>query len=263
MMLGRWLPGAAFTGILEASELVAIVARKVLMSARRVGAIETARLCLSKRHYLREFTPAARRAKREPDGFDRLYGVRTSAIIDLSEIGIRDDYVHGHRHQPSPPDRFRTIVGGLSIDHAAFTFTDIGSGLGRALLLAAEYPFRAIVGVECSPELYSIAAENVRRYRAAVPTCPPVSLLCMNAADYIFPDEPVVLYLYNPFDDTVLRRVLRNLERSLARCPRDVCVVYYWPKHATVLDASPALAPVETAADYRVYGAASGNGGPR
>ena len=69
------------------------------------------------------------------------------------------------------PELFREIINSLRIDFREFTFLDIGSGKGRALLLAAEYPFRRIVGVELMPELNSMAEENIRRFASQKRPC--------------------------------------------------------------------------------------------
>ena len=43
-----------------------------------------------------------------------------------------------------------------------FTFVDIGSGKGRTLLMASQFPFRKIVGVELIAELHQRDQENLR-----------------------------------------------------------------------------------------------------
>lgn len=49
----------------------------------------------------------------------------------------------------------------LDIRGAAEVFLDYGSGKGRALIMAAQYPFRRILGVEFSPQLSLIASQNI------------------------------------------------------------------------------------------------------
>lgn len=50
----------------------------------------------------------------------------------------------------------RQILDRLPLDFEEYTFIDLGSGKGRALLIASEYPFRAVVGVELSPKLHAL-----------------------------------------------------------------------------------------------------------
>jgi len=42
----------------------------------------------------------------------------------------------------------------MPIDLSKFTFIDLGAGKGRALLMASDYLFQKIIGVEFMPELH-------------------------------------------------------------------------------------------------------------
>jgi len=48
-------------------------------------------------------------------------------------------------------------------DFHDFIFIDLGSGKGRTLLMASDYPFRRIVGVELLLALHQIAQENLEQ----------------------------------------------------------------------------------------------------
>lgn len=106
----------------------------------------------------------------------------------------------------------------------------MGSGKGRVLLVASEFPFARIVGVELSRELHRIAEENVKQYRSASQKCAAFSLHCMNAVGYSFGPEPLVLFLSNPFGKKSLCRILDRLEDSLRARPREVFVVFVNPR---------------------------------
>ncbi len=62
------------------------------------------------------------------------------------------------------PNIFTTRISSLLIDYRQFVFVDFGFGKGTALLLATEFPFKRIIGVEFSPELHRIAEENIKRF---------------------------------------------------------------------------------------------------
>jgi hypothetical protein len=122
-----------------------------------------------------------------------------------------------------------------------FAFVDLGSGKGRALLVASELPFAKIIGVELSRELHRIAEQNLGRYRSASQRCTTFSLYCMNASEYTFGPEPLVLFLSNPFGRETIRRVLANLEASLVAMPRDAYLVYVNPRFKELMQNSPYL----------------------
>ena len=110
-------------------------------------------------------------------------------------------------------------------DFRDFIFIDLGSGKGRALLMASDYPFRRIVGVELLPQLHRAAQDNLTKYRSEFQQCFVVQSICANAAEFRFPEEPIVLYLFNPLPEPGLRRALTNLKSSLRRHPRTVYAV--------------------------------------
>jgi hypothetical protein len=52
------------------------------------------------------------------------------------------------------------------------------------------------------------------------------------------PEDPMVLYLFNPLPELGMRSLLANLERSLKARPRDVYFVYHNPEHRAWLENS-------------------------
>ncbi|HEY7820463.1 MAG TPA: class I SAM-dependent methyltransferase [Vicinamibacteria bacterium] len=148
--------------------------------------------------------------------FDRRLGVNTRGYSDL-------------RYEPTPADVFHEMIAMLPFDARDFVFVDFGSGKGKVLMLAAHYPFRRVVGVELWEDLHRIALENLASFRERADCAAEVSSLRMDAADFPLPEEPLVLYFFNPFPEEVLARVLSNLEESLAWAPRRVYVLFYAP----------------------------------
>ena len=65
-------------------------------------------------------------------------------------------------YMPSDPAEFREMMAALPIDFHKFTFIDVGSGKGRTLLMASEYGFKQIVGVEL---IRGIASGGGEKYR--------------------------------------------------------------------------------------------------
>ncbi|MGH9391212.1 MAG: class I SAM-dependent methyltransferase, partial [Vicinamibacteria bacterium] len=148
--------------------------------------------------------------------FDRRLGVDTRGYSDL-------------RYEPTPAEVFREMLSKIPFDPRDFVFVDFGSGKGKVLMLAAHYPFRSVVGVELWEDLHRIALENLASFREHPDCAADVTSVRMDAAALPLPEEPLVLYFFNPFPETVLTRVLANLRESLARAPRRVYVLFYAP----------------------------------
>lgn len=133
------------------------------------------------------------------------------------------------------------ILASLALPPDTFAFVDMGSGKGRALLVASEFPFAKIVGLELSRQLHRVAQENVKRYRPVSQKCTDFDLQCMDVVDYRYGREPVVLFLFDPFGRETLTRVIANLEASLRENPREAYVVYVYPHFEDVLQDSTLL----------------------
>lgn len=193
---------------------------------------------------LRAWSPKRRRAWREERAFDRRYGIDTATPAAVSTLGVAGDSArHAVPYKPSGIAFLRSIIGGLGIAYADYSFVDLGSGKGRALLLASHFPFKRIVGVEFSARLTEIARANIKAYRPPDQRCRTIETVCGDAATYALPAGPLVIYLYNAFDDVILRRVLDNIGTALRRAPRALLLVYVNPVHRAVIDQAGLLAP--------------------
>jgi SAM-dependent methyltransferase len=209
--------------------------------------------------FVRDSTPERRRRLYGDAEYDWEHRVDTTSAA----VGWRDRLL-GAFHSPYQPTEsalFHEMMAALSrqagSDLCGFTFVDLGSGKGRTLLMAADYPFRRIAGVELLPSLHRVAQENVRNYRSASQKCFPLETVCGDATEFSFPAEPLVLYLFNPFPESGLRRVIRNLERSLREHPRTVYVLYHNPLLERCLGESPALEKVGGTHQYSIYSSRS------
>jgi SAM-dependent methyltransferase len=134
-----------------------------------------------------------------------------------------------------------------------FTFVDLGSGKGRTLLLASQYPFRKIVGVELIEELHRVAEKNIREYQDAEQRCRQIESVLGDARAYEFPLEPTVLYLFNPFPERALVEVLDRLGKSLAEFPRAIWIVYHNPLLESVLGSFNFLERAGGTQQYALY----------
>ena len=201
--------------------------------------------------FARESTPERRRQRygdMEYDWENRVNTTSGTVDWDTRLLGL----FHSP-YQPTDPALFREMMASLPIDFSQFTFIDIGSGKGRALLLASEYPFKKIVGVELFEELHRAAEENIRNYRSPTQRCPRIEAVLADARQFELPQERLLLYLFNPLPELALSEVLRRLEKSLAQTPRPVWVIYYNPLLEASLGASKSLEKAGGTEQYSVY----------
>lgn len=189
--------------------------------------------------------------------FDEMYGVDTDAWVEVDDLGVESpSKTFACIYAPSPIKALEEAMALLNIDHGAFTFVDLGSGKGRALMLAAKYPFRQIVGVEFSTDLHRIAVRNLEIY-SGPRLCADIQPTLRDAAGFEFPDTPLVVLLYNPFMGRVMQQVVGNLERSVTRSPRPVYVLYVNPRDAGPLNRSAVFQELAKTTQCLVFAAAT------
>src|ERR1035437_8517938 len=105
--------------------------------------------------------------------FDEQFGVRTSGLV--AGRHLKSGHAHD-RHTTAyygvAPSVLLALVRrwqksrpGLRLEEVSFI--DVGAGMGRAMLLAAELPFSRVVGVELNPALARIAKKNLTLWRAS------------------------------------------------------------------------------------------------
>jgi Predicted RNA methylase len=209
---------------------------RILRSVAQRGILGTIPMCWWS--VLSLIRPTARHitARREQVDaeFDRTHGVRTGGNVrPKSTAVIGNNWLHGVSYQAVDPEEFHSTLAELQIPFAEFTFIDFGCGKGRALILAAEFPFRKIVGVEYCSELSRIARENLTANKSRR-KCDAIEVIDADATLFELPDGPLLLYFFNPFGEPVMQKVANNVLQKLHISPERIVVVYFTPYHANV-----------------------------
>lgn len=181
----------------------------------------------------------------KPRDFDAHYGTDTEGEIPVELLEHGDDVAsQSVSYEATDAAAFRHMLGELPIRHDEYVFLDLGSGKGRVVFLAAEFPFARVIGVEASPALHATACHNVRAWARAGNDGRRVQLLHEDATTTTILESPCVVYLFNPFRERAVAKVLLNLKWSLQRAPRDLWLIYYNPQFGYMLESAPWLARV-------------------
>jgi SAM-dependent methyltransferase len=215
------------------------------------AALRLRRLAEIAGEFLRDSLPNRKRQRFGDAGYDWDYRVdTTSANVSWRArlIGLLNS-----SYQPIEAEIFREILTSVAIDFSQHTFIDIGSGKGRALLLASEFPFRRVVGIELLPELNRIAEDNIRKFANAQGGALPLEAICGDATEFEFPDESLVIYFFHPLTEAGFRKVLSNLQSSLKRHPRPVQIIYANPVFEMLLAGTPEFKKVTGTHQYAIY----------
>jgi len=177
--------------------------------------------------------------------FDLEFGVRTSGLVAGRHLasGRRHDR-HVTAYYAVAPSVFHGVIVRWRRCRAhapldAYTFVDVGAGMGRAMLLASAYPFRAVVGVEQHPTLARIGRRNMALWRAMGRPCAPMRMHCRDAAEFPLPEGPCLAFLFNPFGAPVLRRLLRLWSSAFANRPGELDILYVNNEQESVMEHEP------------------------
>jgi predicted RNA methylase len=200
--------------------------------------------------------------------FDVEFAVRTSGLIAGRHLksGHKHDR-HATAYFGVAPSVFRGLIRqwrksrrGERLE--AFTFVDVGAGMGRAVLLASEMPFKNVLGVELHPGLAGIARNNLTAWRRSGRLRTPAKLLSGDALEFTWPEGPCVAFLFNPFGAVMMRRWLKGLAKSFNERKGELDILYVNNEQEWVLEAQKGferqfLAEVKRSkadaiADYRI-----------
>jgi SAM-dependent methyltransferase len=165
--------------------------------------------------------------------FDQKYGTDTGGYLGPEDlIKGRANDAHNHGYSAIAPSvfgeacrRWRETLPAVSGRIEAYSFVDVGAGKGRALLLASQFPFRKILGVELSEELAGIAQRSKSKIR----------VVHQDAAQLQWPRTPLLVYFYNPFACALLAQMTEKLATVAASGSGLVDLLYVNPTCADTL----------------------------
>ncbi len=196
---------------------------------------------------------AMRAARRADEAFDEQFGTDTAGRISTSKLDIESsDWVFGHGYQAASAEWLREVIGRLGIRHADYHFFDLGCGKARPVLVASDFPFARVVGVEWSPELVEVARKNLEVYAHPAQACRDIEVRRGDATTTALPAAPLVIYMYNPFTSEIMSRCIENIERRVEGGGGPVVVLYANPLHLDLWTASPAFRLLHTEEDLAV-----------
>ena len=208
-----------------------------LIGEPRTGVVSTIRAAvMNNLHYLlvdRKFD-AERGATIYPE-----YLKQYRAMIAGSGDGDRGSL------NPSNVSMVRWSLLPLPVDPRTASFIDMGSGTGRALLVAAGYHFKHVIGVEQVAELHEVANENLGLLSEDFLHCAWLENRLGDATAYALPADNLVVYLNNDWSSAELDKILSHLKFSFNYTPRSIFVIYVNPVKKHVFDRYDFLQPLK------------------
>lgn len=189
--------------------------------------------------------------------FDVRYGTDTRSWASLDGLGIDSSNVqHGEMYQPTLALPLARLFQALQLPSGT-VFVDLGCGKARVLLVASKAGLQTARGVEFSPELCRIARRNCLVFAQKTHVATTFEIIEGDVVNYVIRPDETVFFLYNPFDDQILIRVLANIRASQRARPRPVWIIYRNAVHSAIIDNTPGFVKLQTylfwGLDFVVY----------
>lgn len=175
--------------------------------------------------------------------YDIKYGTDTFGKITISELKVvGKNKGLGTGYQAARPKSFKKVIRSLHLPIGS-VFVDFGSGKGRTLLIASQLGFKRVVGVEFAPVLCDIARKNVEIFfrRSWRRNGNEVIIINGDAIEYDIKEDENVFFLFNPFNELLVAKILSNIISSVQSVPRKIWLVYLNPAHGALIDQTPAF----------------------
>jgi len=193
------------------------------------------------------FAPWALR-RRGNDGFDSELGVDTAGQVPVWNLGVSSaNAKFASRYAAVNPSAFRNALAHVDLEPSKFSFIDLGCGKGRALILAAQRGFKRVVGVEFAPGLAAIARKNLERTGLAA------EVVEGDVCQYRFPNDNLLVYMYNPFGSVVMVTVIKNLLDWVENCRHTAYVFYLTDIHHKLFESEHAFELVARRDDFSIW----------
>jgi SAM-dependent methyltransferase len=157
------------------------------------------------------------------DEFDKSHGTETTREVNRWRLRTGRT---AFRYQATHPEDFARACQFLPPEAKTYPFFDLGCGKGRVLIMAHEYGFERVVGIELSDLLVKTCQRNLAKLGLTT-----VTVLEESAVTVTLPDSSVVIFMYNPFKPPVVNAVMERL----ASHQYPLFLIYLNPEHRDVV----------------------------
>lgn len=159
---------------------------------------------------------------------EKKYNINTTGADELKKLkkqGI--DISHSTMYMPVSYELLEDALEQIPPGNRNHFF-DIGCGKGRAMCVAAHYGFAKISGIDFSKTFCEAAEKNLSVTKIKMSSFV-YSVSVKDASNTIIPPDVDCIFLFNPFDDTVMKKVVKNIALSLQKKPRQMNIIYSNP----------------------------------
>jgi tRNA1(Val) A37 N6-methylase TrmN6 len=163
------------------------------------------------------------------------YGHGTFIPIELKNLTIaQGDIKKGSRYEAVSFYMLEHLFNAFKKISDETSIVDLGCGKGRMMMVAPHFGFTRIAGIDFAKEVCEQASANMERKEKQFPGLK-WKILNENVEDYAIQPDDTVFFMFNPFNETVLKNFLEKLDTSCHQFPRATCFLYASPQYEKLL----------------------------
>ena len=159
---------------------------------------------------------------------EQKYQINTTGSDELKKIASAGiDISHATVYMPASYLLLEEVFAKLPVNNRKH-LVDIGCGKGRALCVAAHNGFNKVTGIDFSTAFCRMAEENSLKTKKKFPTLN-FSVINEDATIIAIPTDADCIFFFNPFDEFIMKIVLKNILASYNKNPRNLYIIYLNP----------------------------------
>ena len=195
-----------------------------------------------------------KRTQLKSRAFDITFGTDTYGRLDVPvNKDVREHSIWGY--SAINHDFFREMFRAIPCDLTKYAFVDVGSGKGAAVMMAAEFPFRQLIGLELNTELVDVARKNITKFNQRALTAIAPQWIEGDFFQWDLPKQPLLFFFNNPFPTELSLQAIKHLEAELSGNGQTALLVFRKAPKSTgdYLHASEFWRPLRLAPYWRIY----------
>lgn len=162
---------------------------------------------------------------------EKKYGIDTTAATSLSALEIKGNQLkYATEYMPVSYFTLEAIMQRIPEEIKQGTFLDIGCGKGRAMCVAAAFGYKQVAGIDFAKQLIDAAKQNLKQIKKQYPLTQ-YSLKWADVQSLEIAEQVTTVFLFNPFDEVLMKVVVKKINDSLSKKPRRLLVLYCTPRH--------------------------------
>lgn len=162
---------------------------------------------------------------------ERKYRLDTTSFIQLTNLKLKGNQLkYATEYMPVNYFTLQALMHRIPEELKQGIFLDIGCGKGRAMCVAAAFGYKQVAGIDFAKQLIDAAEKNLERTKKRHPLTQ-YHLAWADVLELHINEQVTTIFLFNPFDEFLVKQVIQKINSSLEKRPRRLLVLYCTPQH--------------------------------